>query len=1359
MLSALQIDPATAQKRLGDGFYEQKLIREQVLALTGNRYLGDYQSDEQQYMALMNSGLTYAKQLNLRPGIALSADQVAQLTSDMVWLVSQDVTLADGSKQSVLVPQVYVRVRPGDLDGSGALLAGADVNLNLTGDLSNSGTIAGRNALKVSADNIRNMGGQMSADNLALQAKQDINNVGGTLQAQSAALLTAGRDINLTTTTSSSSVIASEARQSSNSFAQTGIDRVAGLYVSGSAGVLLASAGRDLQLTAAAVGNAGTGPTVLAAGNNLNLSTVTTSSSQNIVWDANNRLSQSQSQDVGSQISAAGNLTLSAGQDVNAKAASVNAGQALSVNAGNNINITAGQATQSLDEAHQHTNNGFLSSSTTTTRNQLQSTTAVASTFEGNSVNVNAGQDLSVKGSNVLADQNVNLAAGGNVNITAAQNTQSQSSFRQETKSGLMSSGGIGFTVGSRMQSVDGQDTSTTAAGSTVGSTGGNVTINAGGAYTQTGSDVLTPKGDIAITAKKVDITEARETGSQSTEQKFKQSGVTVAVTSGLVSNLQMADSQIKAAGNTSSDRMKALGTVNAAAGVVQAAQNATQLNVSITAGTSSSQSQQQSSADTAKGSNLNAGGNVTITATGAGKDSDITVRGSTIEAGKATSLKADDQVSLLAAANTTQESNSSKNSSASAGMTLGTGGLGFIASASAGKGNGSGNSTTYTNTQVSGNTVNIDSAGDTTLKGAVVSANQVTANVGGNLNIESLQDTSQYKEKSSQAGGSLFVGAGASGPVSGNVNVGQTKINSDYQSVGEQSAIRAGDGGFNVNVQGKTELIGGQITSTQAAIDNNKNSYEAKQGTSTTDLSNSANYKASSVSVGVGVGSVPGQSASAGMSGVGFGSDKGSAQSTTTAGISGVAGNTTARTGDKSTSIAPIFDKDKVQKEVSAQVAITGEFGKQASKAVGDYAQTKLKEAEKNNDQAGIDAWKEGGSSRVALHTLVGGLTGGVQGAVGAGTSQAVIDQVGQALKETNLPTELKQALVLAAGTAVGTAASGGSVAGGATAFNATDNNYLYHYNGKIVARDKKDNDKIINLSENDLRKLAAENPEVLNQLIAGIGKTDAPILVKDSSSQNMTGSSIQDLNNPNDRTAIGKEADMGYVNINGQARVFVQTGMDNTRQDAGMSAQALSNTLGGVNAGYINNGTEGLQSDVGEYLPNSLSKKDVLNEYTYRTLNTQGPTLIVTHSAGNEDARKALQAGAMYGHTYDNLSFVSMGSPVSNSAMRQTVTGSGANYLGQVNDWRDPVTNPKLWVAGTAAALVGGAAAGVALAPATGGGSLYTYFTALVGGGVGGGVGVYGLQKYHPLQNYIAKPQSQSIMFDWLKNNPQGK
>jgi Hemagglutinin repeat len=471
----------------------------------------------------------------------------------------------------------------------------------------------------------------------------------------------------------------------------------------------------------------------------------------------------------------------------------------------------------------------------------------------------------------------------------------------------------------------------------------------------------------------------------------------------------------------------------------------------------------------------------VSITATGAGKDSDITVRGSNIEAGKATSLKADDQVNIVAAQNTTQESSNSKNSSGSIGVgfQLGAGGAqaGVTVSASAGKGQGAGNSTTYTNSQVAGNTVNIESGGDTTIKGGVVKADQVTANVGGNLNIESLQDKSQYNEKSQQVGGSVTFGPAAGG----SVNVGQTKINSDYLSVGEQSAIRAGDGGFNVNVQGKTNLTGGQITSTQAAIDNNKNSYEAKEGTTTTDLNNSAKYSANSVSVGVGAGSpAPGQSMSATMSGVGLGNDKGSAQSTTTAGISGVAGNTSARTGDKSTSIAPIFDKDKTQKEVAAQVAITSEFGKQASKAVGDYAQKQYDKALAEKDQAGIDAWKEGGSSRVTLHAVVGGLTGGAAGAVGSGAASAAAPalddlqgQLQQGLQKAGLGDDASKLIAsLASGATaagIGAAASGGSVAGGATAFNADMNNRQIGAQERNLAKNLSDKAKASSLTKAD--------------------------------------------------------------------------------------------------------------------------------------------------------------------------------------------------------------------------------------------------------------------------------------------------
>ncbi|PUE10855.1 hypothetical protein B9Z51_00430 [Limnohabitans sp. T6-5] len=335
---------------------------------------------------------------------------------------------------------------------------------------------------------------------------------------------------------------------------------------------------------------------------------------------------------------------------------------------------------------------------------------------------INNGQDLTVKGSSVLADQNVNLSSGGNVKIEAAQNTSASSNFNQTTKSGLFGGGGLSVTLGKQMQSVDSQGQGSTAAGSTVGSTGGNVSITAGQTYTQTGSDVITPglnspsgSGNIDITAKTVDIKEARETGSQSTEQKFKQSGLTLAITSPVISALQTANNQLQAAGNTRSSRMQALAAANAAmnlkqgagalsAGQAMAGGNAADkmggIGISASIGASSNQSQQQSNADSAKGSKVNAGGNVTITATGAGKDSDITLQGSNVQAGKTATLKADDQVNIVAAQNTTQESSNSSNKSGSigVGMQLGARGgqAGITLSASAGKGSGVGKSTTY---------------------------------------------------------------------------------------------------------------------------------------------------------------------------------------------------------------------------------------------------------------------------------------------------------------------------------------------------------------------------------------------------------------------------------------------------------------------------------------------------------------------------------------------------------------------------------------------------------------------------------------------------------------------------------------
>ncbi|VEI46933.1 filamentous hemagglutinin outer membrane protein [Actinobacillus equuli] len=68
-------------------------MREQINKLTGRQFLGEFENFEAQYKALMDAGITFAQKFNLRPGISLSSSQVAQLTSDIVWLETESVTL------------------------------------------------------------------------------------------------------------------------------------------------------------------------------------------------------------------------------------------------------------------------------------------------------------------------------------------------------------------------------------------------------------------------------------------------------------------------------------------------------------------------------------------------------------------------------------------------------------------------------------------------------------------------------------------------------------------------------------------------------------------------------------------------------------------------------------------------------------------------------------------------------------------------------------------------------------------------------------------------------------------------------------------------------------------------------------------------------------------------------------------------------------------------------------------------------------------------------------------------------------------------------------------------------------------
>ena len=950
-------------KRLGDGFYEQRLIREQVVALTGQRYLDGYSNDEEQFKALMDAGITFGKQYNLTPGVALTAEQMALLTGDIVWLVNTTVTLPDGSTQTVQVPQVYARVKPGDVNSAGALIAGRDMVMKLDGDLFNSGKLAGKQTVQLSAENIHNQAGTIQGANVSLTARTDINSTGGLLQATDSLLAMAGRDISLTTTTRTAQRDAGQ-----NHFERTSIDSVAGVYVQNDQGRLVLQAGRDMNLTAATVVNQGKDSLMqLSAGRDMTLSTVTTSAQDKITWDKNNRLSQGVTQSTGSTLAGNGDVTLTAGRDMTSQAASLSAQKGLALMAGHDVTLTGAQNTRSLDEYHKVTgSSGILSKTTTTTHDVTDRRTMTGSELNGDTVSIGAGHNLNVTGSSVAGDNRVSLAAGNNLSIGTLTESNRETHLKQEKKSGLMSSGGVGFSVGSQSLKVTDTATDTTQKGSTVGSVHGDVSLQAGNRLTVNGSDLIAGR-DMALSGKEVSITAATDQHVQTHTVEQKTSGLTLALSGTAGSALNTTVETVQAAKSAGNSRLEALQGVKAALSGAQAVQagrlaeaqgnqkeNNNAVGISLSYGSQSSKSEQQSEQTVAKGSTLTAGNNLSIQATGSGAkgvDGDLTIQGGQIKAGNNVLLQANRDVNLVSAENTSklEGKNTSSGGSVGVGVGVGSGGWGISVSASANQGKGSekGNGTTHTETTVdAGNRLTIISGRDTTLTGAQAGGETVKVDAGRHLTLTSEQDSDRYdsKQQNASAGGSFTFGS-MSGSAS--VSLSRDKMHSNYDSVQEQTGIFAGRGGFDVTTGQHTQLNGAVIASTATA---DKNRLDT--GTlGFSDIDNRADFKTEHQSTGLSTGgSVAGNFLGNMANNLLVGANhEGHADSTTQSAVS--AGNITIRdtqsqkqdvaglnrdAAHANQTLSPIFDREKEQQRLQ-QAQLIGEIGNQ----VADIART----------------------------------------------------------------------------------------------------------------------------------------------------------------------------------------------------------------------------------------------------------------------------------------------------------------------------------------------------------------------------------------------------------------------------------
>ncbi|WMD19452.1 hemagglutinin repeat-containing protein [Achromobacter seleniivolatilans] len=1072
LLQQLNQNPGHILKRLGDGFYEQKLVAEQVMLATGQRFVGDYTDNESQYKALLTAGADFAGKFGLTIGTALTEEQMLHLTSDIVWMVEQTVTLPDGTQQTVLSPQVYLAVQPGDLRGDGTLIAGRDTRIKTAGDVTNTGTIGARNALLVEAENVRNTVGSMQGKTVNLAARNDIDNLAGLLKGDSVTLA-AGRDINLTESTQSNA---------SGGVSSTRVDGVARI----DAGSLNAQAGRDFNAQAAAI--SATADARVQAGRDINLTTAEDRYAESYDYGKKNRAEMRSSTDVGTQIAAGGNLTLIAGQDVNAIAAQVSSDKQLAVGAGRDINVLAGDSAGYAYNETYFKQKGFLSSKTTHLKNETELTQAVGSTFGGDSVVMMAGRDMTVVGSNVIGDNDVQIAVGRDLQVLAAEETYRDYQYEKVKKSGM---GGGGFSIGYNkqeridwMKSASGGYTS-----STIGSAGGDLIIDAGRDVGVMGSNLLAQDGNIAITGRNVAIVAAVGDAQQHEYHEFKQSGLTIGVAGGVLGATQQIHGTLKQAADAKDGRLAAVKVGQAAYQAVQtdrmldaangkdasaAQKEAASAQIQISVGSSKSVSETKRTQETAFGSSVMAGGNVSIIAlgeNGVAGTGNLSIIGSDL-AGKNVLLAATNDLMLLSQAQTSTEVSTNKNSGWKAGVGIGVsdsgsgGGINIFASGYMGSGNANGNGTTYRETQVSArDNLTLISGRDTLLEGAQARADSIRADIGRNLTVVSQQDSDRYdaKQKQVNAGGSFSFGSMTGSAYIG-ASMGKTKSN--YDSVIEQTGLYAGSGGFDIYVGKHTQLDGAVIASDADAAKN----LLSTETFGYTDLKNKADYKSTTVGINLGMSGAfdvanKGKALGSGPSGLSFGSTSGSESGTTHA---AVAEGTIEVRADKETghdslaglsrdtagangSIGKIFDKDKVREQLEFQQA----FGQLGMQIAGDIT----KKLAKDNP----DVWGEGKPGKIAVHSIVaaaGAALGGgdVAGAI-AGTvagnliSSTMKDAIDEAM--SNLPASIQReaanVVLNALSGAVGGLVGGGSGAGGA--LSADMFNRQLHPDEKVLA------------------------------------------------------------------------------------------------------------------------------------------------------------------------------------------------------------------------------------------------------------------------------------------------------------------
>ena len=901
VLSRLKLDPMNIQKRLGDGYYEQQLVMQEIMRQTGKSRLQSGLSAEEQYRQLMDAGISVTKSQSIALGRGLTEAEQKNLKEDVVLLVSKAVVLPNGKTETVLVPTLYLAPNTKRVEGaanlqaqsinlsvdtmknSGSIVADKDVTLTGNTIHNDNGLIKGNTTTVIANDEVRNTQGTIIGnDTVSVYAKKDVINEGGTITQTNAAgstKVSAGRDV-INTGVQYEAANSKIEWNSRNNRRETitGVDqgRIGG------AGETTVVAGRDVSMAAGVITSDVN--TQVTAGHNV------TMKAMNATHELEeHRFDKGKSGGGHSQTTESHDLVnaqSSVGSSIEGKNVSVVASDAVQLEgsqllaadtvqvSGNTVELNTAKANSIVNHVYVDKKKSLVKRESTNAVDDATTTVVTGSTVSGKDIQITSAQDVTGQSAQIIGEHTVDVTAGGKVELGADKAITDGTSVYRHKKSGLLGSTGIGFTIGKEKHNIDEANHEESTVRNTIASTKGTVTVKANDNVHLTSADIVAKDGAV-LDGSAVTLDGNVDHNHMSHDERYKKTGLTVSLGGAIANTLTNTTRTIKQAGGRDDKRLAALelnearkqlqdgyeavdaalhgekirdavtGKVDKVDGKAKrGAKNIDDaINLSVSIGSTSRKQGQVVDINTYQGGTLVSDGNVHIKARDAQKTG-IGLTGETVEAKKLVLDSASD-INLEAGKNTVDVNNTYKSSgwSVGAGISLTGGGLLDInASGYMARQNGATHQEGYIPTKIkAAELAQLKAKRDTNIIGSTVSGKKVEVDTGRDLHIQSLQDVDNFKEHSKSAGFSV-----SSKPtfkdIMGSIGGSVGRIDSKWKSVTKQAGIHAGDDGYIINTGNKTKLKGAIISSKAAK---NKNTVSTKN-LIMEDITNEAEYSVS---------------------------------------------------------------------------------------------------------------------------------------------------------------------------------------------------------------------------------------------------------------------------------------------------------------------------------------------------------------------------------------------------------------------------------------------------------------------------------------------------------------------------------